>query len=59
MNETSHFQSIPFNGLCFTNLVDFDMQFGHRRDPEGYAQALNEFDVWLGGFLEKCSPRIS
>lgn len=53
MNETSHFQSIPFNGLCFTNLVDFDMQFGHRRDPQGYAQALNEFDVWLGGFLEK------
>ncbi len=56
MNETSHFQSIPFNGLCFTNLVDFDMQYGHRRDPEGYAQALNEFDVWLGGFLEKMLP---
>ena len=32
------------------------MQFGHRRDPEGYAQALNEFDVWLGGFLEKMQP---
>ena len=29
------------------------MQYGHRRDPEGYANALNEFDVWLGGFLEK------
>ena len=56
MNETSHFQSVPFNGLCFTNLVDFDMQYGHRRDPEGYAQALNEFDVWLGGFLEKMLP---
>lgn len=53
MNETSRMQSIPFNGLCFTNLVDFDMTFGHRRDPEGYAQALNEFDVWLGGFLDK------
>ena len=53
MNETSRMQSIPFNGLCFTNLVDFDMSYGHRRDPEGYAQALNEFDVWLGGFLEK------
>ena len=51
MNETSRMQSIPFNGLCFTNLVDFDMTFGHRRDAEGYAQALNEFDVWLGGFL--------
>lgn len=53
MNETSRLQSIPFNGLCFTNLVEFDMSFGHRRDPEGYAQALNEFDVWLGGFIEK------
>ena len=53
MNETSRMQSIPFNGLCFTNLVDFDMSFGHRRDPDGYAQALNEFDVWLGGFLGK------
>lgn len=56
MNETSSFQSIPFYGLCFTNLVDFDMSFGHRRDAAGYAQALNEFDVWLGGFLEKMQP---
>ncbi len=56
MNETSRIQSIPFNGLCFTNLVDFDMSFGHRRNPEGYAQALNEFDVWLGGFLDKMLP---
>lgn len=56
MNETSSFQSIPFNGLCFTNLVDFDMSFGHRRNAAGYAQALNEFDVWLGGFLEKMQP---
>lgn len=53
MSHTASFQGIPFNGLCFTNLVDFDMQYGHRRDPEGYANALNEFDVWLGGFLEK------
>jgi len=40
-----------FNGLCFINLVDFDMLYGHRRDPFGYAEALNEFDVWLGGFI--------
>ena len=40
-------------GLCFINLVDFDMQYGHRRDPEGYALALNEFDRWLGTFLPK------
>lgn len=53
MSHTASFQGIPFNGLCFTNLVDFDMQYGHRRDPDGYANALNEFDVWLGGFLDK------
>ena len=40
-----------FEGLCFVNLVDFDMNFGHRRDPKGYARALNEFDKWLPGFL--------
>jgi len=31
--------------------VDFDMQFGHRRDVDGYAKALSEFDAWLGDFL--------
>ncbi|QAY68401.1 phosphopentomutase [Paenibacillus protaetiae] len=34
----------PFRGLLFTNLVDFDSLYGHRRDPEGYASALEEFD---------------
>jgi len=34
-------------GLVFTNLVDFDMHFGHRRDIEGYADALEAFDAWL------------
>jgi len=34
-------------GLIFSNLVDFDMLYGHRRDPEGYAKALEEFDVRL------------
>ncbi len=33
-----------FNGLCFTNLVDFDMVYGHRNDVDGYAKALTEFD---------------
>ena len=42
-----------FEGLCFVNLVDFDSQFGHRRDMDGYAEALSEFDRWLPGFLEK------
>ena len=40
------------DGLVFANLVDFDMIFGHRRDLPGYAQALVEFDGWLGKFLE-------
>lgn len=53
MEETSRIQQTDFNGLCFTNLVDFDMQYGHRNDPDGYTNALNEFDSWLGGFMEK------
>jgi phosphopentomutase len=39
--------------LIFANLVDFDMLYGHRRDPAGYAACLREFDAWLGGFLPK------
>lgn len=35
------------SGFCFVNLVDFDMLFGHRRDPDGYARALEAFDRWL------------
>lgn len=53
MQLTSEYQNKDFNGLCFTNLVDFDMVYGHRRDPEGYAKALNQFDLWLGSFMEK------
>ena len=45
-----------FTGLCFVNLVDFDSQFGHRRDVDGYARALSEFDAWLPAFLEKLGP---
>lgn len=40
-----------FRGLCFVNLVDYDMLYGHRRDPEGYARALNAFDDFLPSFL--------
>ncbi|MEY2480059.1 MAG: phosphopentomutase [Verrucomicrobiota bacterium] len=43
-------------GLIFINLVDFDMVYGHRRDVTGYANALIEFDQWLGSFMEKISP---
>lgn len=42
-----------FQGLCFVNLVDFDMLYGHRRDVTGYAKALAEFDAWLPTFLEQ------
>lgn len=45
-----------FNGLCFVNLVDFDMMFGHRNDIEGYANALTEFDVRLKEFLPMLKP---
>ncbi|MEN8153425.1 MAG: phosphopentomutase [Acidobacteriota bacterium] len=40
-------------GLIFINLVDFDMLYGHRRDPNGYAGALEEFDRGLGEFINK------
>jgi len=42
-----------FNGLCFANLVDFDMVYGHRRNTDGYAEALASFDGWLDGFMKK------
>lgn len=56
MEITSKYLRENWSGLCFTNLVDFDMQYGHRRDPEGYAAALNEFDEWLGGFMRGMLP---
>ena len=37
--------------FIFANLVDFDMLYGHRRDPEGYVRCLRDFDAWLGRFL--------
>ncbi|TCH98113.1 phosphopentomutase [Roseococcus sp. SYP-B2431] len=43
-------------GLVFTNLVDFDTLYGHRRDVAGYAVALAEFDAWLAGLLPRCRP---
>lgn len=52
MQHTADYAKQDFHGLCFVNLVDFDMQFGHRRDIPGYAKALTEFDTWLGTFLE-------
>ena len=53
MEHTLHYADQDFTGLCFVNLVDFDMNFGHRRDIDGYAKALSEFDAWLPSLLEK------
>ena len=53
MEHALRYADRDFTGLCFVNLVDFDMQFGHRRDIPGYARALNEFDAWLPSLLEK------
>ncbi len=53
MAHTDRFEAQGFEGLCFVNLVDFDMLYGHRRDIDGYAKALTEFDTWLGNFLPK------
>ncbi len=53
MEQAMQYAKKDFRGLCFVNLVDFDMLFGHRRDPAGYARALSEFDAWLPGFLQQ------
>ena len=52
MEQTIELQKKDFCGLCFTNLVDFDALWGHRRDPEGYGKELEKFDEKLGIFLE-------
>ena len=46
------FLNKDFSGICFVNLVDFDSQFGHRQDTDGYALALSEFDSSLPSILE-------
>ena len=53
LNKTMEYAERDFNGLCFVNLVDFDMLYGHRRNIDGYAEALNEFDGWFAKFMEK------
>ena len=52
MEHATNYAAKDFNGLCFVNLVDFDMVFGHRRNIDGYANALSEFDAWLGEFVK-------
>ncbi|MBU5455895.1 phosphopentomutase [Caproiciproducens sp. MSJ-32] len=53
MEQTLEIADKDFNGLCFVNLVDFDALWGHRRNPVGYAEELEKFDVNLGKLLEK------
>lgn len=52
MQVTKEMQNRDFNGLCFVNLVDFDMKYGHRNDVDGYAAAMTQFDEFLDGFIE-------
>ncbi len=51
MEQTIELTGSDFTGLCFVNLVDFDALWGHRRDPYGYAEELERFDVKLGEIL--------
>jgi phosphopentomutase len=51
MARTLEAMQTSAEGLIFVNLVDFDQQYGHRNDIEGYASALEEFDAWLPGFF--------
>ena len=53
LNKTMAYADRDFHGLCFINLVDFDMLYGHRRNIDGYAAALTEFDGWFAEFMEK------
>lgn len=52
MEQTIEIAQKDFKGLCFTNLVDFDALWGHRRDPEGYAKEIEKFDEKLGILLD-------
>ena len=53
MEITNSIAEKDFRGLCFVNLVDFDMVFGHRNDIEGYAKAVSEFDLGLAELLSR------
>ena len=56
LQATAALQQEDFNGLCFVNLVDFDMLYGHRNDAAGYADALGECDRFLSEFLPRMRP---
>ncbi len=56
MNKTIEIAKTDFNGLCFVNLVDFDSNYGHRRDPIGYGKAIKEFDMQLEELMKYLRP---
>ena len=53
MEQTIEIAKKEFHGMCFTNLVDFDALWGHRRDPQGYAGEIEKFDKNLGILIEE------
>lgn len=53
MEQTIEIAKKDFKGLCFVNLVDFDAKWGHRRNPQGYAKEIEDFDVLLGTLMDK------
>jgi phosphopentomutase len=56
MEATMHWLDRDFMGLLFVNLVEFDMLWGHRRDSQGYAQALRDVDVWFAQVQQVLRP---
>jgi len=57
VDKTIDVMKKDFRGFCFTNLVDFDSLYGHRRDPQGYAEALEAFDRSLPAIMETFTER--
>ena len=56
MDHVDEVMKQDFTGFCFTNLVDFDAIYGHRRNPKGFGQALMDFDKRLGKVLDEMKP---
>jgi len=56
MAASLHWLERDFSGLLFVNLVEFDMLWGHRRDSQGYAQALRDVDAWFGQVMQVMRP---
>ena len=57
MEQTILMADEDFHGLCYVNLVDFDALWGHRRNPQGYREEIEKFDVKLGEFLKHMTSK--